>query len=114
MHVPVSRGLRTVWSQIVCVCPLPYPLVPPSQIRSTNAQLRGAETGSARIQVDATGDMSWSEETATSYLTENSDKFLGQTSPSSVASTWTQVRKCGRVFLPLHLSSFAAESLHES
>jgi hypothetical protein len=25
-------------------------------------------------------------------LAENSDKLLGQTSPSSVASTWTQVR----------------------
>lgn len=68
------------------------PLSRSHETRSTNAQLRGAETGSARIQVDATGDMSWSEDTATSFLAENSDKLLGQTSPSSVASTWTQVR----------------------
>ena len=81
------------------------PFVPPSQSRSTSAQLRGAESGSARIQVDATGDMSWSEETATSFLTENSDKFLGQTTPSSVASTWTQVRPWGRVFLCFRLFS---------
>lgn len=58
--------------------------------------MRGSEMGPARsIQVDAEGEMAWSEEQATSYLNANSDKFLFTANPSSVVSTQSQVCTSG-------------------